>query len=258
MTTASTSTQQAARSGGLRGAAVSGFAGRAAARSKLCGLALLFLGGPAGAQVGHDPARSPYRDIRRGNGLIVNLGWLGGDRGAVPVGPGRGFALGLRYDLSLGGPTVFLAGASLARLDRYVIDPDSSAVTRRSGPEPNDILLLDAGLQLRLTGGKTWRGLAPYLGTSLGLAFELRGPVDPGNYSFGTKFTIAPGAGLRLHPSRQLMFLADFRYTFWRLAYPTTYLVANPIDSTRVLPAGASDKDWTSHPSLSVGVGWIF
>jgi hypothetical protein len=221
---------------------------------------LVGLGGvrPASAQVGHDPARSPFRDIRRGSGLIASVGWLGGDRGTVPVGPASGPTLGLRYDLSLGGPTVFLAGATLARLDRYVIDPDSGAATRRSGPEPNDLLLLEAGLQLRLTGGKTWRGLAPYLGTALGLAFDLRGPADPGNYHFGTKFTIAPNVGLRLHPGRRLLVLADLRATFWRLSYPTSYVVPNAVDSTTVLPAGASDRDWTSHPSLTLGVGWTF
>lgn len=248
------SREQGAGSGSLLRAAVP----RPRQPLALAMLALAAVATTAAAQVGHDPAHSPYRDIRRGSGLLASVGWLGGDRGSVPVGPGPGTTLGLHYSLAGGGPVVLLAGATFAALDRYVIDPDSSAATRRSGPEPNDILQLDVGIQLRLTGGKSWRGIAPYLGMALGLAFELRGPNDPGNYTFGTKFTLAPGAGLRIHPARRLTVVADVRYTFWRLGYPTTYRVANAVDSTTVLPAGASETDWTTHPSLRVGVGWTF
>ena len=226
-------------------------------------LALVWLGvmassHPLAAQVGHDPARSPYRDITRGSGIVFSGGYFSGDRGEVDVGPTDGYSFTGRYDLGLGGPVVFTTGATILRLDRFVLDADSSTATRKSGPFQNDILMLDAGLNIRLTGSKTWRHLAPYVAGALGLAFEMTGPSDPSGYSFGTKFTISPGAGVRIHPGRHLFAVADFRWTFWRLSYPLTYHIANPVDSTTILRPNQEDTDWTSHPWFSVGVGWIF
>lgn len=220
--------------------------------------ALIIGAAPAHAQVGHDPARSPYRDIPRGSGFVLMGGYLAGDRGEVDVGPGPGQTFTARYDLGLGGPVVFTTGASLMRLDRYVLDPDSGAATRKSGPFVNDLLTVDAGVHIRLTGAKTWRRVAPYVSGTIGLGFELSGPSDPGGYSFGTKFTLAPGAGIRIHPGRHLFLIGDFRWTFWRLSYPLTYRISSPVDSTTILRPAQEETDWTSHPWLSVGVGWIF
>jgi hypothetical protein len=144
-------------------------------------------------------------------------------------------------------------GATVAQLERTVLDADSTPPLR-TGPFGNDILMLDLGLQLRLTGQKSYRRLAPYLGAAIGLAFELSGPTDPGGYTFGTRFTIAPGAGVRIYPGRRLSMAVDFRLLFWTLSYPPSYQSGSP---PLVLPGGDT-SDWTTHPWTSVGVAWSF
>jgi hypothetical protein len=224
----------------------------------LCALSLLLASRPLAAQVGYDPDRSPFRDLRTGSGIHFGLGWLGGDRGELGIGPADGLTVSARYEMTFGGPTAFTAGFTYARLDRFVLDPKQAAASQRSGPFANDLLFVDAGLQLRLTGQKSWRHLVPYLSATLGLAFELRAPVDSGNYDLGTKFTLAPGAGVRFNPSSRVSLFADLRWMFWRLSYPTSYRVPSPADSTTILAPGQDDTDWTTHPWLSAGVAWIF
>src|ERR1041385_8144827 len=47
------------------------------------GLALLFAAGPAQAQVGHDPAHSPYRSLRYGQFVSFTAGYFNGDGGVL-------------------------------------------------------------------------------------------------------------------------------------------------------------------------------
>ncbi|HET7379272.1 MAG TPA: hypothetical protein VFJ24_04445, partial [Gaiellales bacterium] len=50
------------------------------------------------AQAGHDPASSPYKDIRRGLTLRITAGYFGGSRGpdSVPVAATNGLTTGVR------------------------------------------------------------------------------------------------------------------------------------------------------------------
>jgi len=139
------------------------------------------------------------------------------------------------------------------------VDPtkDSTSSARKTGPFPNDVVLVDAGLQLVLTGRKTWRGFAPYVGGALGVAISGTSPSDPIGYQFGSKFFAAPNAGLRWYPARRLSVRGDFRLVLWKLNYPLAYKVPAS-DGSRVLPLTASFTEWTSHPWATIGVGWTF
>src|SRR2546430_9466111 len=119
------------------------------------------------AQVGHEPAHSPYHDVRRGGVLVLTFGYLGGSRGSVGVGPAEGKTGGIRYEVPFGAVGASL-GLAYARMNRFVVDPFTDTTSRKSGPSTNDVVLLDAGLQLILTGRKTWRGFPPYGGGALG------------------------------------------------------------------------------------------
>src|SRR5437879_8347183 len=112
------------------------------------------------AQVGHEPAHSPYHDVRGGGVLVFTFGYLGGSRGGVGVGPSDGKTGGIRYEVPFGAVGASL-GLVYARMNRFVVDPFKDTTSRKSGPSTNDVVLLDAGLQLILTGRKTWRGFAP-------------------------------------------------------------------------------------------------
>ena len=209
------------------------------------------------AQVGHDPSHSPYRDVRRGATLVLTFGHLGGSRGGPGVGISDGPTGGLRYEASFGALGTAL-GIAYGHTTRFVVDPTKDSVSRKSGPFDTDVVLADAALQLSLTGRKTWHGLAPYVGGALGVAVGGGSPPDPSGYNFGNKLTLAPQAGVRWYPARRVSVRADFRLVLWKLRYPLGYKQPSPVDGGRVLPLDASLDEWTSHPWITIGLGWTF
>src|SRR5437660_12879116 len=211
----------------------------------------------ATAQLGHEPSHSPYRDVRRGGVGVITFGYLGGGRGSVGVGLSDGTTGGIRYEVPFGAVGASL-GLAYGRTNRFVVDPTKDTTSRKSGPSTNDVVLLDAGLQLILTGRKTWRGFAPYVGGVLGGAIRGTSPRDTSGYKFGTKFTVAPNVGLRWYPARRLSVRGDVRLVLWKLNYPTQFKQPDPIDNTPVLSGTASLTEWTSHPWATIGVGWTF
>jgi hypothetical protein len=214
------------------------------------------------AQVGHDPANSPYRDILLHSGPMLFVGHLGGGRGSVSAGTSNALTLGARYELPAGHALQFQFTTALIRGDRYIIDPraDSNAAERRTGPVKSEQGLAEVGMQLRLTGGKTWRGFAPYVGTALGMVFDVSSPGDTtsSGYSFGTKFSLALASGVRWYPARRITVNADLRAAFWRLKYPVSFHSVLAPDGSRVLPLTKALAEWTAHPWISLGIGWTF
>jgi len=216
------------------------------------------------AQVGYDPAHSPYRDIRLRPGPVFYVGHLSGDRGRAGAGPSNALTFGARYEMPAGQSLVLQFSATYLQGDRFIIDPraDSTAPARRTGPVDSDLLLTEFALQLRLTGGKTWRGLAPYVGVGLGLMSDVNSPGDTtqSGYQFGTKLTLSGATGIRWYPTRRLMVNVDVRGQLWRLKYPLSFHGSLPLppDGSRVVPLDQPLTDWTLHPWISLGIGWTF
>jgi hypothetical protein len=213
------------------------------------------------AQVGHDPGQSPYRDIQRGGGPVFFAGHLGGDRGEAGVGPANALGFGVRYELPMSRSSLAQFTVAYLKGDRFIVNPavNPTAPGRRSGPVDTDLLFTELALQLRLTGGKTWHGLAPYVGTGIGMTFDLHSPGDTtgSGYAFGNKITFGGNTGLRWHATRKITVQLDARAVMWRLRYPISFHGTAP-DGSRVIPATKPLTDWTLHPWVSVGVGWIF
>ena len=231
---------------------------RLAVRAAILGwLGCAAVSGALSAQVGYDPAHSPYRDTPGGGVAVVSLGYLGGSRGSVGVGLSNGATGGLRYEVPFGAVGASL-GLAYGLTTRFVVDPTQPAAARKTGPYDNPVVLADAGLQLVLTGRKTWHGFAPFVGAAIGLAASSRSPRDTSGYDFGTKITLAPNVGLRWYPARSISVRSDFRLLLWKLSYPLLYKVPNQIDGTSVLASGASLSEWTAHPWVTIGVGWTF
>src|SRR2546422_6058844 len=100
------------------------------------------------AQVGYDPSHSPFHDVRRGAGLRFATGYLGGDRGTVPVGPSEGPTFGLRFETSLGPVASFTAGFSYGRTTRFIVFPYDSAGKRTKRSEEHTSAELQSRLHL--------------------------------------------------------------------------------------------------------------
>jgi len=216
----------------------------------------------ASGQVGHDPGTSPYHDILLHPGPVFFFGHLSGDRGNAQAGTSNARTFGVRYELPAGHAVQFQFTGAYLQGDRFIIDPraDSTAPERRTGPYKSDLGLVEIGMQLRLTGGKTWRGFAPYAGTGLGLMFDVDSPGDTtqSGYRFGTKLTVAFATGVRWFPARHVLINADVRAHMWKLKYPVSFHSTLSPDGSRVIPLNEPLNDWTLHPWISLGIGWIF
>jgi hypothetical protein len=217
------------------------------------GAGVLLTAGPAvrlSAQVGHNPADSPYRDVQRGSVVRVVGGYFRGNRGKVPVGPSDGPTGGLRYEVAASGLLTFAAGIAYAQTDAYFFDPLDTLAPRR-GPIDNDLVLADAGLQASLTGGKSWHGFQPYVGGTLGLVLGSALGADSSGYSFGTKLSYGPEGGVRWYPARRLSVEFSYRLVFYKLQYPFSY-------RPTLIPVDGSLSQVTAHRWATVGVGWTF
>lgn len=216
----------------------------------------------AAAQVGHDPGASPYRDIPLRPGPVLFVGYLTSDRGRAGAGLSDAVTFGARYEIPAGRALLFQFNTAYLSGDRFILDPraDSTSPARRTGPFTSDVALIEIGLQLRLTGGKSWHGLSPYAGTALGLMFDVNSPGDTtgSGYKFGTKLTIAGATGVRWFPSRHVMINAEARAHLWRLKYPLSFHADLASDGSRVVPLTEPLNDWTLHPWFSLGIGWTF
>ena len=214
------------------------------------------------AQVGHNPGTSPYHDFALHAGPMFFVGHLGADRGKVQAGTSNALTFGARWEIPAGRSLQFQFTGAYLRGDRFIIDPraDSNSVARRTGPVKSDLAQAEVGMLLRLTGGKTWHGFAPYVGTGLGLVFDTDSPGDTtgSRYRFGSKFTLAFASGVRWYPARRVVLNADVRALFWRLKYPVSFHTPLASDGSRVIPLNERLTDWTVHPWITFGLGWTF
>ena len=214
----------------------------------------------ASAQVGHRPESSPYRDLRAKRVLSFVGGYMNGSAGKAGVGPGDGPFAGARFDLHLSGPAAVTFGAGMAKLERIIIDPTWGPANRTLDTASQSVLMLDAGIDLLLTGEKTWHGMIPYFGGGLG--FALGGDVSAdtlSGFSFSTHFTTGPRLGIWVHPSDRITFRIEGRDKIWRLKYPDGFFSVpenEPLELP-VLDANImKDTQWVHHLTLSITVGW--
>jgi hypothetical protein len=222
-------------------------------------LAVMIGGAPgAAAQVGHTPQQSPYADLVYRHELTAFAGNLGTQRDPAGVAPRSGPLAGIRYALHLNGPAYFIARAGYARSERTVLDPLEPAATRVVIPAANFALLLaDVGMALSLTGFKSWNRLVPELNGGLGLVSDFRTKGDVGDFSFGTRFALNLGAGIRYVPGGRFQLRLDLSDNLYRIAYPDSYYrIAS--DQTAILSSDQAKSLWTHNPSITLGVSYLF
>jgi hypothetical protein len=229
-------------------------------RAGVVALAVGLIGGPLRAQVGHDPSRSPYQDLRYGQFLSLTGGYMLGAGGKLGIGPHDGRVVAIRHEFLGDRPLSIALGGGWARLDRKYADTAALIQANRiKGPVQNDIYFGEFIAQLNLVGGRSWHGLAPYVNLGLGLVHGEKVPEDISGYKFGTRFYIAPGAGVRVFLSRRLFVRLEARSIFWNLRYPTHFRtdpdVFGPLQP--LLPDPAL-KEWSPVPMLHAGFGYAF
>jgi hypothetical protein len=215
--------------------------------------ALLAPVAPLAAQVGYPTTQSPFEDLAYRQGISLYSGYFKAASDRAGVAPQSGPLVGARYDIALGGPASFTARLGGVLADRTVLDPARPNGRRVLGTERRPLGLADVGITLGLTGQKSWRGLVPTLHGGAGLATNFAG-ADPGGFKFGTRFAIAYGAGLRYVPRGSAWSLrADVGSHLYQIRYPDRYFTA-ALDSTSILPSGASKSSWTNNLGATLGI----
>ena len=207
----------------------------------------------ARAQVGHPPNRSPYEDIEAGQNLTLSGGWLFVRRDPAGVAP-KSSAFGtLRYDIAIGGPASFYARYAFAASERRLLAPGNPLATRVVSTPSVKTSVFDLGIDLALTGKKTWHKIAPSVSAGVGVVSDFT-KADSGAYRFGTKFAFSYGLGVRFIPSPGgVSFRVDLTNYTWQYQYPDRYFV-RASDSTSVLIDTRSRSAYRANWGLSGGV----
>ena len=233
--------------------------------SRLLAFVAVVLPATLTAQVGAAPGGSPYRDILHGNGWTVTAGHVFGDGGPLRLSPNSGASIGLRYDVRLSGLLQGYASLGYLATERQILNPDDSLVNRFDGPVDQTVWTPEIGLQVNVTGPKSWHHLAPYASVGLGAAIGEGVAADTTEFNFGTKLLFTPAVGVRVFLGERVHLRLEGMYYYWKMKYPSTWLTepaAQPAGSgePKNAPVKSSSEltDWVPTPSLRFGLGFAF
>jgi len=67
-----------------------------------------------------------------------------------------------------------------------------------------------------------------------------------------------PLLGIRLYASDALFLRVEGRLQFWKLKYPSSYFLGSDGRDPLLNPVLNSESEWTTHPTLVVGLGYAF
>lgn len=218
-------------------------------------LALLILlavpAAPAVAQVGHEPAKSPYRDILFDNNLTAYVSYFDGSGGTLGIGVHDGYMYGLRYQLRANRFISFGIGGSYGwDLERNLIDPFAPAGERVLGPVQERLFILEGLLQFNFTANKSWHRLAPYTGIGLGAGFASTAPQDT-VYRSSVRFVFTPYAGTRIFLANSVALRLEARMPLYKISYPDAYFVPEE-------PVIGTDGEWIASGWFLAGLSFNF
>ena len=198
---------------------------------------------------------SPYEDFSQLHAFQLDVGYFAGNTGDAGVGPQGAPIANLSYGLHIGGAMFAFATLGYTPSKRTVLDPVLPPAQQNKGTVNDPIILANLGMLLAVTGEKSWHGMVPFLGFTLGAAYSAQQP-DVGGYEFGTKFFFGLGAGLRYRLKRPWVLNISAWDYLWQLHYPQDYFNQGPINS--VLPANAPDKQFTNNGVFTIGLTYVW
>jgi opacity protein-like surface antigen len=226
-------------------------------KALLFGVVALLAALPAAAQVGHEPAKSPYIDLEHNQEITAMFGYTRMRHDPAGIAPQSAPAVGVRYELTLTGPLALSADLVTAFANREVIDPALPKSTRDRGPQSAAVHALDLALAMNLTGQKSWHNFVPQVRGGVGLVSSAA-KDDSSGFSFGTPFAFTLGAGVKFVPAHgRIQVRADVTDRIFKLGYPDSYY-KKASDLTAVLDPSTPKSFYTHHTALTVGVSYLF
>jgi hypothetical protein len=212
--------------------------------------------GPALAQVGFTPERSPYKDLDRKHEFTLLVGSFSPSEDKLRIAPRGGPLTGFQYEWRALGPVHLATQFTRATSERTVINPAAVDVNDRIvGTETAPIYGLDGMMALALTGPRSWHSLVPMVSGGLGVVTNLKA-ADAGGFQFGTKFAFSMSGGIRWTPGGRLQLRADVTDRMYRISYPETYYI-EPEGGTAVLNRVDSNSNWAHNRVFTFGLSYF-
>lgn len=205
------------------------------------------------AQVGVTPEHSPYRDLEFRQEWTTFAGYFNARHDPAGAGPQGGVMVGERYAFRMGGPAYFTVRMAGSLQHRTIVNPQLPLATRRRKSETLPLIYADAGIELQLTGAKSWHSFAPLLNGGFGVTGDLKGARDVGGFVFGYPFTFTFGAALKYLPRRGFNARLDWSNYTYRLHYPEAYYVKSTSDPA-VLDASVKKDLWRRNNVWTLGL----
>lgn len=223
---------------------------------------------PAAAAAQEERIESPYRWRERGFRIGFFGGYHAADRGPLEFGQGPTTVGGVKLRLRASSPLTFELGGTYGPAERFVID-----AAAEGGPAVIDTvdagwLRADAGVQLGLTGARTWNGIHPYalfgggfvFGVNEGASELLAQPeLEPFRYDISIAPQLYLGAGFEIFPSEKIGIGFEIRDHLIRLSAPDGFLLQEILD--RIEEAGAaapSSTAWQHNLEFGVSLWYYF
>jgi hypothetical protein len=212
------------------------------------------------ASVAAQTVPSSYRYIETNRSVSLYVGYLNTSPGlavtdstSVDLGPKSTPMFGLRGSFGLGGPLSLEAHLAYApaKRDLYEAFIDLTKI----GEVDEALLLAEGAFRFRLTGDRTFRGVAPFVLASGGLVVPvsrttvLEDSVDAHRrLDFGPSFAVGTGAGFDFFPSQRMSLRLEGTYRLWRLEAPAG-----------LLPRGRGKvSGWSANSGISLGAVYHF
>jgi hypothetical protein len=219
-------------------------------------LSLALVASSAGAQVGHLPQNSPFRDVETRQEVTFFGGHYSAGQDPINVAPHGGPMFGLRYEIHVGGPAFLMARWAHVNSERFPIDPTMTGSARQLAKQKVGLNLFDVNLALNLTGQKSFHSIVPTVNFGAGIA-SCGCTVEPDPYTFGTPFAFSFGGGLRYVPGGRFQLRVDVNDYLYQLKYPAQYYVT-PTGGTAAVTGNQSRSFWKNNRALTVGASYLF
>ena len=156
--------------------------------------------------------------------------------------------------MAIGGPAALYARYAVSMSERTLFAPSAIASARKTGTPGVAMHVIDGGIDIALTGKKSWHHLIPSLAGGVGIVSDFAS-VDSGGYQFGVKFALSYGLGLRYVRASGLQLRVDATNYRWQYDYPDRYFVTAS-DSTSILTDTKNRSAWRGNWGLSAGVAF--
>ena len=213
----------------------------------------LLVASTAHAQVGHEPAKSPFVEVEQRHEFTLFGGYYSAKKDPAKAAPQSAPMAGFLYEWRASGPVNLGMSMMGVNSERRKFDPAKSLATRDIGTSSEPIYGVDAFMSLALTGERSWHGLMPMAGAGLGLVTNLKG-ADIGGFRFGTRFAFPWGAGVRWIPGAgRFSVRADIKDWMYTIKYPQAYYSSTVSGEAAILAAGTPTSRWTNNFAMTVG-----